>query len=221
MREIRKKIKKIKKRYYPPYAWIISFFHCIKLNRILDIIPCNNQQMEFKVPANKMLDATVWMSNSKSNSKCPIPFELWHLVVSFTVENHYSNYLKIHGSDRMGLKDALCKEHVMNALKDYMDATNYVQTTGEDYTSFMAIPRPNFNVRELMEFWVERDRLQEVNRYASWLTCWYHHELQAEVLGRDVVRGHFADYEETVPLYEEEDDVKWYKTPTGWERDFA
>jgi hypothetical protein len=171
--------------------------------------------MEFKVPANKMLDATVWMSNSKF----PIPFELWHHVVSFTVENHYSNYLKIQGSDRMGLKDALSKDGVVNALKDYLDSTDHLQTTCDDYTTFMAIPRPNFNVRELMEFWVERDRLHEVTRYASWLTCWYHHELQAEVLGRGVVWGHFPDYEETVPLYEEDDDVKWYKTPTGWESD--
>jgi hypothetical protein len=130
----------------------------------------------------------------------------------------YSNYLKIQGSDRMGLKDALSKDAVVNALKDYVDATDYLQITGENYTTFMAIPRKNFNVRELMEFRVERDRLHEVNRYASWLTCWYHHELQAEVLGRDIVRGHFPEYEETGQLYEE-DDVIWYKTQTGWERD--
>ena len=38
--------------------------------------------MEFPVPTSKILDATLWLS--KSNS--PLPFDLWHKVVSFSVE---------------------------------------------------------------------------------------------------------------------------------------
>jgi hypothetical protein len=50
--------------------------------------------MEFKVPANKTLDATVWMSKSTR----PLPFELWHHVVSFTVEKpKLKNYILIDG----------------------------------------------------------------------------------------------------------------------------
>lgn len=39
--------------------------------------------MEFPVPTRKILDATVWLSKSKT----PLPFDLWHKVVSFAVEN--------------------------------------------------------------------------------------------------------------------------------------
>ena len=39
--------------------------------------------MEFPCPSRKILDATVWLSKSKS----PLPFDLWHKVVSFAVEN--------------------------------------------------------------------------------------------------------------------------------------
>jgi len=36
----------------------------------------------FKVTPKKVLDATVWLSKSES----PLTFDLWHHVVSFTVE---------------------------------------------------------------------------------------------------------------------------------------
>ena len=61
---------------------ISNFFNHFKIELDLWLLYLY-EEMEFPVPTRKILDATVWLSKSKS----PLPFDLWHKVVSFAVEN--------------------------------------------------------------------------------------------------------------------------------------
>lgn len=110
-------------------------------------------------------------------------------------------------------------ERVAEFLREYLDSVQVLQNANAAYAAHMAQPRGDLTVAELLEYRVRQDRLYEQMDYASWLTCSCHHELQAEVLGRDVVTTDFGPYREP-PLYEDEDDedpgLRWRWTPYGW-----
>ncbi len=105
---------------------------------------------------------------------------------------------------------------VVERLRDYLDAIQVLHNANATYADHMAQPRRDLTVAELLEYRVHQDLLHEQTEYASWLTCWYHHELQAEVLGRDVITTEFPPYREP-PLYDEDDPgLEWQWTPNGW-----
>jgi len=105
---------------------------------------------------------------------------------------------------------------VVERLRDYLDSVEVLKNANQAYADHMARPRRDLTVAELLQYRVDQDLLHEQTEYASWLTCWAHHELQAEVLGRDVVTTEFPPYRE--PLYEDDEDpgLRWTWTLYGW-----
>ena len=103
---------------------------------------------------------------------------------------------------------------VVERLRDYLDSVEVLKDANEAYADHMSRSRRDLTVAELLEYRVDQDLLHEQTDYASWLTCWAHHELQAEVLGRDVVTTEFPPYRE--PLYEDDPGLEWQWTPYGW-----
>jgi len=106
---------------------------------------------------------------------------------------------------------------VVERLRDYLDSIEVLKDANEAYADHMARPRRDLTVAELLEYRVDQDLLHEQTDYASWLTCWAHHELQAEVLGRDVITAEFPPYQEPRPYTDEDDPgLEWQWTPSGW-----
>ena len=102
-------------------------------------------------------------------------------------------------------------------LCGYLDATEYLRNSGKTYTEHMARPRGDLTVAELLQYRVDQVFLQEENSHASWLTCWWHHEVRAELRGRDLIREEFPPRDNA--LYEEDEDDfslrRWQWTPGG------
>lgn len=131
----------------------------------------------------------------------------------------YNTYIRIFRQEYPKLKAKLSAndEDTVVALRAYLDSDQYLQQTGEIYTAHMRRPRPD-NVRDLIEYRVIQEELHEENRYASWWACRCHRALQSAVLE---IPFNFWDFENMVPLYEEDDDYslrRWVRTDNGWER---
>ena len=110
-------------------------------------------------------------------------------------------------------------EPTVECLRDYLAAVEQKDAVNADYCAHMARSRKELTVAELLQYRVDQEWLHEQSDYASWLTCWYHHELNRELLGRHIVQNEWFPYERT-PLYEEDDDDyslrRWEWTGAGW-----
>ena len=138
----------------------------------------------------------------------------------FRYYEEYNAYVRHFRKEWPELKVKLSAndEDTVVALRAYLDSAQYVKQSGAIYTDHMAGPRPD-NVRDLIEYRVMQDELHEENRYASWWACRCHRALQSAVLE---IPFNFWDFENMVPLYEEDDDDyslrRWVRTHNGWER---
>ena len=98
-------------------------------------------------------------------------------------------YKRIHlKADRLTAKlkgkDA---DRVYQYLCAYLDSTDDLRSI--EYKNHMDKPR---------DLTVELYRVHEEVMYREWLSGWHHHELQSEILGRDVVWWEFAPYKNGV-----------------------
>ena len=129
----------------------------------------------------------------------------------------YNKYVCIFGKEYPKLKSKLCDEEVVVALRTYLESDDYSQKAGSIYKAYVSLPRP-VTVPELIEFRVTQHELHQETRYASWWACCCHQALQSAVHDQEY---RFWDYDEMVPLYEQDDDDfslrRWEKTPNGWE----
>ena len=125
----------------------------------------------------------------------------------------YETYVRIFGED-MALKAQLTDEDTVLALRAYIEAQQYLEQSGANYTEHMSLPRPD-NVRDLLEYRVMQEALYEENRYDSWWCCRCHRALQSVVHDQEFIDWDFDD-----PLYEEDEDDyslrRWERTANGW-----
>ena len=101
-------------------------------------------------------------------------------------------------------------EHVLEYLRRYLGAEQQLTMAQEDYAEHMARSRQDLTVAELLEYRVEERYLHEEVSYASWLTCLHHHELQAEVIGRNIIWYQCHPYKGTPQT------GGWTRTLGGW-----
>jgi hypothetical protein len=162
---------------------------------------------------------------SEENSEMFFPDDLQGLLHEFTRPRfkyiHEFNAYKRTHKDCHLLKTKLEEdsEPVVECLRDYLAAVEQMETVNADYCAHMARSRKELTVAELLQYRVDQEWLHEQSDYASWLTCWYHHELNRELVGRDIIQNEWFPYERT-PLYEEDDDDyslrRWEWTGAGW-----
>ena len=137
---------------------------------------------------------------------------------TFLYSTEFDAYTRRHpNAGELRAKLAEDNPDVVERLRDYLDSVEVLKNANQAYSDHMLRSRRDLTVAELLEYRVHQDLLYEQTEYASWLTCWAHHELQAEVLGRDVVTTEFPPYR-APQLYEDEDDpgLRWEWTPYGW-----
>jgi len=160
-------------------------------------------------------------------SEMYFPDDLCELLREFTRPvfkyfQEFNAYKRTHHHDCHLLLIKLNSENpgpTLECLRDYLAAADVLRMANEEYAAHMARPRGDLTVAELLQYRVDQDLLHEESAYASWLTCWYHHELNRELIGRDIVQNEWFPYERT-PLYEEDDDDyslrRWEWTAGGW-----
>ena len=128
----------------------------------------------------------------------------------------YKAYVDLFGKEYPELKAKLTAndEDTVVALRDFLDAQQYLQRSGANYNAHMARPRPD-NVEGLIEYRVMQEALYEENCYDSWWSCRCHRALQSAVLE---IAFDFWPFEN--PLYEEDEDDyslrRWERTANGW-----
>lgn len=159
-------------------------------------------------------------------SKMYLPDDVLGLLHEFTRPvfkyiHEFNAYKRIHQHDCVLLMDKLSREPdpVIEYLRDYLAVVEQKEAVNADYRAHMARSRKDLTVAELLQYRVDQEWLHEQTEYASWLACWYHHELQRELVGRDVIQNEWFPYERT-PLYEEDDDDyslrRWEWSGAGW-----
>lgn len=149
------------------------------------------------------------------------PDDLRGLLRDFTrpVFQYYAEfnaYKQIHGDCHMLQKLRSDPERAVMCLRAYLDTVEDLRIANETYRNHMDRPRGDLTVPELLQYRVDQNRLHEETAYASWVTCWYHQQLQSEVLGTFIT--HFPPYN-PYKLYEEDDDYslrRWEWTVGGW-----
>jgi hypothetical protein len=130
----------------------------------------------------------------------------------FKYIHEFNAYKRIHRHDchLLMIKLNSNPEPTLECLKEYLDSVEAVRIANEAYAAHMARPR-DLTVAELLQYRVDQDMLHEESSYASWLTCWYHHELQRELVGRDVITQEWFPYERTL-----DSELDWEWTGEGW-----
>ncbi len=128
--------------------------------------------------------------------------------------NDYKRFHRIPAAHKVeALKEKLMgedAEKVLAYLRDYLGAEQQLVMANEDYAAHMARSRRDLTVAELLEYRVIERELHEDTCYASWLTCWYHHELQAEVIGRNIIWYKFPPFKCSPQT------GNWTRTLGGW-----
>ena len=188
--------------------------------------PCPIRSAEYPDMVESLPKAALKAHAEAEKSEMYFPDDLRELLREFTRPvfkyfREYNEYVRIHKKEYHLLKTKLSgedQEQVIECLRDYLAASEVYRIANEGYAAHMARPRGDLTVAELLQYRVDQDLLHEESSYASWLTCWYHHELQRELIGRHIVAEWFP-YERT-PLYEEDDDDyslrRWEWTAGGW-----
>jgi hypothetical protein len=167
----------------------------------------------------------VKVSECENPSEMFFPDDLRGLLREFTRPcfkyiQEYNAYKRTHKNSEL-LRAKLEEDSlpVVECLRDYLASAEQKAAVDTKYCTHMAQIRPEFTVAELIQFRVDQEWLREESEYASWLTCWYHHELQRELIGRSTLIEEWMPYERT-PLYEEDDDDyslrRWEWTAGGW-----
>ena len=128
----------------------------------------------------------------------------------------YKAYVRIFGKEYPELKAKLMAndEDTVVALREYLEAKQYLEQSGANYKAHMSRPCPD-NVADLIEYRVRQEALYEENCYDSWWSCRCHRALQSVVLD---TMFEFWAFEN--PLYEEDEEDyslrRWTRTANGW-----
>ena len=200
---------------------------CQVLGQPCPIRSAEGPDMVEGLPQVESLPHKAQVTNQSLKSEMYFPDDLLGLLREYTRPvfkyiHEFNAYKRIHRHECYLLMIKLNSDYPGNTvecLREYLDSVDYLNHANKTYSDHMARPRGGLTVAELLQYRVDQELLHEESSYASWYSCWTHHELQRELLGRNVITNEWFPYEKT-PLYEEDDDDyslrRWEWTAGGW-----